>query len=206
MSQHQNNISKEKENNISKEKEKNVPKEKEQNDDETVFLDLIQKYDNLIEHLDYKNPLFYGGLFKQLYVDFKTEQEDGKIDKSIDDLAKLINKACVKLNFDIQNASIQQIIKLFNILIEKLGGSVSLRNYDADILENLLYIMYSDEELLEILLDLEEKKINPENIIGINSKNQIIFSNKKTYQLEPSSKNNQLVNYYAELNKSILKK
>jgi hypothetical protein len=169
--------------------------------DEEKTIELLHKYDRLISLIDNKNMLYYGALFRQLYKDFKLEEDDqGTVNKSIDELSKILEKACSKLNFDIHNANVKQIIKLFNILIEKIGGSTTLRGYD-ECLETLMYRMYSDDELIDILLELEEDKINPENIIGLNKDDQIVFSNKKVRKLEPSSKHDELISYLSELNK-----
>jgi hypothetical protein len=175
----------------------------ENNSDVKKIQELMEKYDNLITFIDYKNMLYYGALFRELFEDLKTENDDGKIDKSIKELANILEKACNKLNFDIQNASMKQLVKLYMILIEKLGGSNKLRAYDSDIMEPLMARMYSDNEILEILYELEEKRINPENIIGINAANQIVFSNKKTYSLEPSAKNFELIDFLALYNKTL---
>jgi hypothetical protein len=147
--------------------------------------------------------LYYGALFRELFEDLKTENENGKIDKSITELASILEKACAKLNFDIHNASIKQLIKLYMILIEKLGGSTKLRAYDSYIMEPLMARMYSDSEILNILYELEEKGINPENILGVNADNHIVFSNKKTYPLEASAKNFELIDFLALYNKSL---
>lgn len=183
--------------------QKEAPKvEKVDNEPEDELTKLLIKYDNLIEHLDYRNMLYYAALFKQLFKDFKLDDEEGKIDKSIDDLAKLLEKACDKLQFDIRNASVKQLIKLYGILIEKIGGTKSIRDYDPDVMEPLLFRMYTDGELFSILEDLEEKKINPDHIIGINNLEQIVFSKGgKTYQLESSRKIDELIDFYAEMNK-----
>lgn len=170
------------------------------------LIELLEKYDNFMNHLDYRNYLYYGALFQQLFKDISTDEEDGKVNRSIDELAKLIEKACNKLKFDIHNASIKQIFKLYTVLIEKLGGSKKIRNYDAERMEQLLHRMYSDEEVLEILEELEELSINPENIEGINQIDEIIFSNGKTHKLLPSSKCDELVEFYAEINSSKMKK
>ena len=159
---------------------------------------LIQKYDRLLQMLDYRNMLFYGALFRQMYADFATESDDGPIDKSIEDLAKLLEKACDKLNFDIHNASVKQLGKLFSALIQKLNGTVKLRAYDQEVVDPLVFRMYSDEEVIELLMYLDEKKVNPENIMAINEKDEIVFVNGKTYKLHGSHKLNELIDYLAE--------
>jgi hypothetical protein len=159
---------------------------------------LLEKYDNLLQMLDYRNMLYYGALFRQMYVDFATEEDEGPINKSIDDLAKLLEKACQKLNFDIHNANIKQLGKLFSALIQKLNGSTKLRAYDPDVLEALVSRMYSDEEVLELLMYLDEKGVNPENIVAVNDKDEIVFSNKKKYKLNESNKLHELIDYLAE--------
>ena len=161
---------------------------------------LLEKYDNLINHLDYKNYLYYAALFQQLFTDFETNEEDGPIKKSLDDLSKILQKACDKLNFDIQNANMKQLFKLYTLLIEKLGGSKKIRQLDPDTMETLLYRMYSDTEMLELLEELEYSKINPENIVGINENDEIVFTNDKTYKISPSSKFSELTIFYAEMN------
>ena len=87
---------------------------------------LLEKYDNFLTMLDYRNTLYYGALFRELFSDFATEEEDGKIDKSIDDLAKLLDRACEKLNFDLCNASMKQLYKLYSLLIQKLNGTTTV--------------------------------------------------------------------------------
>jgi hypothetical protein len=159
---------------------------------------LIEKYDTFLEMLDYRNMLYYGALFRQMYTDFETEEDDGPIKKSIDDLAKLLQKATDKLNFDIHNANIKQLSKLFSVLMVKLNGSTKLRAYDVDILEPLVSRMYNDKEVLEFLMYLDEKGIKPHHIVGINEKDEIVFINNKTYSLPESEKLTDLINYLAE--------
>lgn len=164
---------------------------------------LFKKYKIFLQHLDHRNMLNYGALFKQLFIDFKLDDEhndNSKIDRSMDDLAILLEKACEKLNFDIYNASMKQLLKLYSILMEKLKYSKKLREVDLEKLELLLYRMYSDEEVLDILDELEEKKINPHSIEGINVLDQIVFTNGSTLPLFPSNKFNELINIYAEIN------
>jgi hypothetical protein len=159
---------------------------------------LIEKYDRLLQMLDYRNMLFYGALFRQMYVDFSTESDDGPLDKSIEDLAKLLEKACTKLNFDIHNANVKQLGKLFSALIQKLNGTTKLRAYDQEVVDPLVFRMYSDEEVIELLMYLDEKKVNPENIVAINEKDEIVFVNGKTYKLHGSHKLNELIDYLAQ--------
>lgn len=159
---------------------------------------LIEKYDAFLEMLDYRNMLYYGALFRQMYADFETEEDDGPIKKSIDDLAKLLEKATDKLKFDIHNANIKQLSKLFSVLMGKLNGSTNLRAYDVDILEPLVSRMYNDKEVLEFLMYLDEKGIKPHHIVAINEKDEIVFVNNKTYRLPESEKLTDLINYLAE--------
>jgi hypothetical protein len=159
---------------------------------------LIQKYDRLLQMLDYRNMLFYGALFRQMYADFSTESDDGPLDKSIEDLAKLLEKACTKLNFDIHNASVKQLGKLFSALVQKLNGTTKLRAYDQEVVDPLVFRMYSDEEVIELLMYLDEKKVNPENIVAINDNDEIVFINGKKYKLHGSHKLNELIDYLAE--------
>ena len=159
---------------------------------------LIDKYDNLLQMLDYRNMLFYGALFRQMYADFATESDDGPIDKSIEELAKLLEKACTKLNFDIHNATVKQLGKLFSALIQKLGGTTKLRAYDQDVVDPLIFRMYSDEEMIELLMYLDEKKVNPENIVAVNENDEIVFINGKKYKLHGSNKLDELIDYLAE--------
>jgi hypothetical protein len=160
---------------------------------------LIEKYSEFLDMLDYRNMLYYGALFRQMYADFATEdEEDAPIKKSIDELAKLLEKAATKLNFDIHNANIKQLSKLFSVLMGKLNGSTNLRAYDVDILEPLVSRMYNDKEVLEFLMYLDEKGIKPHHIVGINEKDEIVFVNNKTYSLPESEKLTDLINYLAE--------
>jgi hypothetical protein len=160
---------------------------------------LLEKYDDFIEMLDHRNMLYYGALFRQMYADFATEEdEDAPIKKSIDELAKILEKAAEKLNFDIQNANIKQLSKLFSLLVKKLNGTDKLRSYDQDILEPLVSRMYNDKEVLELLMYLEEKGVKPEYIVAINEQDKIVFKNKKTYGLPESEKLADLIDFLAE--------
>jgi hypothetical protein len=160
---------------------------------------LLEKYDDFIEMLDHRNMLYYGALFRQMYADFATEEdEDAPIKKSIDELAKILEKAADKLNFDIQNANIKQLSKLFSLLVKKLNGTDKLRSYDQDILEPLVSRMYNDKEVLELLMYLEEKGVKPEYIVAINEQDKIVFKNKKTYSLPESEKLADLIDFLAE--------
>jgi hypothetical protein len=160
---------------------------------------LLEKYDGFIEMLDHRNMLYYGALFRQMYADFATEEdEDAPIKKSIDELAKILEKAADKLNFDIQNANIKQLSKLFSLLVKKLNGTDKLRAYDQDILEPLVSRMYNDKEVLELLMYLEEKGVKPEYIVAINEQDKIVFKNKKTYSLPESEKLADLIDFLAE--------
>lgn len=160
---------------------------------------LLDKYDNLIEMLDHRNMLCYGALFRQMYADFATEDDtDAPIKKSIDDLAKILEKAADKLNFDIHNANIKQLSKLFSLLVKKLNGTTKLRSYDQDILEPLVSRMYTDKEVLELLMYLDEKGVKPEYILYINEEDKIVFKNNKTYSLPESEKLDDLIDFLAE--------
>lgn len=160
---------------------------------------LLEKYDDFIEMLDHRNMLYYGALFRQMYADFATEEdEDAPIKKSIDELAKILEKAAEKLNFDIHNANIKQMSKLFSLLVKKLNGTDKLRSYDQDILEPLVSRMYNDKEVLELLMYLEEKGVKPEYILAINEQDKIVFKNKKTYSLPESEKLADLIDFLAE--------
>jgi hypothetical protein len=160
---------------------------------------LLEKYDNFIEMLDHRNMLCYGALFRQMYADFSTEDdEDAPIKKSIDELAKILEKAAAKLNFDIHNAKIRQLSKLFSLLIKKLNGTDKLRAYDPDILEPLLSRMYNDKEILELLMYLEEKGVKPEYIVAINEDDKIVFKNNKKYSLPESEKLVELIDFLAD--------
>jgi hypothetical protein len=160
---------------------------------------LLEKYDDFIEMLDHRNMLYYGALFRQMYADFATEEdEDAPIKKSIDELAKILEKAAEKLNFDIHNANIKQMSKLFSLLVKKLNGTDKLRSYDQDILEPLVSRMYNDKEVLELLMYLEEKGVKPEYIVAINEQDKIVFKNKKTYSLPESEKLADLIDFLAE--------
>jgi hypothetical protein len=160
---------------------------------------LLEKYDDFIEMLDHRNMLYYGALFRQMYADFSTEEdEDAPIKKSIDELAKILEKAADKLNFDIHNANIKQMSKLFSLLVKKLNGTDKLRAYDQDILEPLVSRMYNDKEVLELLMYLEEKGVKPEYIVAINEQDKIVFKNKKTYSLPESEKLADLIDFLAE--------
>lgn len=160
---------------------------------------LLEKYDDFIEMLDHRNMLYYGALFRQMYADFATEDdEDAPIKKSIDELAKILEKAAEKLNFDIQNANIKQLSKLFSLLVKKLNGTNKLRSYDQDILEPLVSRMYNDKEVLELLMYLEEKGVKPEYIVAINEQDKIVFKNNKTYSLPESEKLADLIDFLAE--------
>jgi hypothetical protein len=160
---------------------------------------LLEKYDDFIEMLDHRNMLYYGALFRQMYADFATEdEEDAPIKKSIEELAKILEKAAEKLNFDIQNANIKQLSKLFSLLVKKLNGTNTLRAYDQDILEPLVSRMYNDKEVLELLMYLEEKGVKPEYIVAINEQDKIVFKNNKTYSLPESEKLADLIDFLAE--------
>ena len=164
---------------------------------------LLEKYDGFLDMLDYHNPLYYGALFQQMFQDFTVSDEKGKIDQSMDDLGKLIVKAAAKLkNFDIYNASMKQLHKLFCALILKLGGTTTLRDYDPDRLEPMLFRMYKDDEILDLLEEFEKKGVNPENIIAVNHKDEVVFSNKKRYNLTQSSKVDEMVALYASFNEN----
>lgn len=173
-----------------------IPKEQSDCDNTNV---LLEKYDKFLEMLDYRNTLYYGALFRQMFSDFSTEEEEGKIDKSIDDLAKLLDKACEKLNFDLTNSSMKQLYKLFNILIQKLNGTNTIRSFDLDIYESLLFRMYTDTEVLEILEYFDKKGVKPENIVAINENDEVVFSNKKKYKLKPSERLDELISLYETL-------
>jgi hypothetical protein len=160
---------------------------------------LLEKYDNFLTMLDYRNSLYYGALFRQMFSDFSTEEEDGKLDKSIDELAKLLDKACEKLNFDLTNSSMKQLYKLFSILIQKLNSTTTLRSFDLDIYEQLLFRMYTDGEVLEILEYFDKKGVKPENIVAINDKDEVVFSNNKKYKLKPSERLDDLMSLYETL-------
>ena len=170
------------------------------NSDELTIVemeDLLDKYKKFVSHIDHRNMLYYGALFRELFKDFKTEEDDnGKIDKSIEDLSKLLERACDKLNFDIYNCNMKQLLKLYTVLIEKLGGSKNLRDPNYEILTVLLFRMYSDDEVIKILNELKENNINPNNIEGIDANDNIIFTNGKTYPLETSNKFNELLEIY----------
>ncbi len=188
-----------------KEPSKEQSKKDEMSDEVTVdnndSFRLLKKYDNFVKILDYRNMLYYGALFKTLFKDFKSEENpEGTIDKSIEELGKLLEKACDKLNFDIQNASIKQIIKLYSLLMDKLGGSKKLNQLDLETSEILLSRMYNDEEVLDLLTELEDNKINPKNIMGISQNDEIIFSNNTLQKLIPSSKFDELTLFYQEIN------
>lgn len=177
--------------------------EQEQEQDINKLLEnssrLLDKYDNLIEMLDHRNMLCYGALFRQMYADFATEDDtDAPIKKSIDELAKILEKAAEKLNFDIQNANIKQLSKLFSLLVKKLNGTTKLRSYDQDILEPLVSRMYTDKEVLELLMYLDEKGVKPEYILYINEEDKIVFKNNKTYSLPESEKLDDLIDFLAE--------
>jgi len=160
---------------------------------------LLEKYDNFIDMLDHRNMLYYGALFRQMYADFATEDdEDAPIKKSIDELAKILEKAASKLNFDIHNANIKQMSKLFSLLVKKLNGTDKLRSYDQDILEPLVSRMYNDKEVLELLMYLDEKGVKPEYIVAINEQDKIVFKNKKTYSLPESEKLADLIDFLAD--------
>lgn len=177
-----------------------APKKEEVDYDNTDVL--LEKYDNFLTMLDYRNSLYYGALFRQMFSDFSTEEDEGKIDKSIDDLAKLLDKACEKLNFNMANSSMKQLHKLFCVIIQKLNGSTQLRAFDLDIYENLLYRMYTDDEVLELLEYFDKKGVKPVNIVAINEKDEVVFSNNKKYKLKASERLDDLTNLYDTLNKS----
>jgi hypothetical protein len=176
----------------------NVDKDKiEQENSETDVL--LEKYDKFLEMLDYRNTLYYGALFRELFSDFATEEEDGKIDKTIEDLAKLLDKACEKLNFDLCNASMKQVHKLYTLLIQKLNGTNAVRSFDLDKLQMLLFRMYTDDEVLEMLTYFDKKGVKPEHIVAINEKDEVVFINKKKYKLTPSKKLEELIELYETL-------
>jgi hypothetical protein len=160
---------------------------------------LLEKYDKLLGILDYRNTLYYGALFREMFSDFSTEEEEGKIDKSIEDLSKLLDKACEKLNFDLCNASIKQLHKLFSLLIQKLNGTTEVRPFNLEILQELTSRMYTDEEVLEILTYFDKKGIKPEDIIAVNKNNEVVFVNKKKYKLKPGKKLEELIELYESL-------
>jgi hypothetical protein len=160
---------------------------------------LLEKYDNFLEMLDYRNTLYYGALFRELFSDFATEEEDGKIDKSIEELAKLLDKACEKLNFDLCNASMKQLYKLYSLLMPKLNGTTAIRPFDLEKLNALLFRMYTDEEVLEMLTYFDKKGLKPEHIAAINGNDEVVFVNKKKYKLKPSEKIQELMELYETL-------
>ena len=160
---------------------------------------LLERYDKFLEMLDYRNTLYYGALFRELFSDFATEEEGGKIDKSIEDLAKLLDKACEKLNFDLCNASMKQVHKLYTLLIQKLNGTNEVRSFDLDKLQMLLFRMYTDDEVLEMLTYFDKKGVKPEHISAINEKDEVVFVNKKKYKLKPSKKLEELLELYETL-------
>jgi hypothetical protein len=160
---------------------------------------LLERYDKFLEMLDYRNTLYYGALFRELFSDFATEEEGGKIDKSIEDLAKLLDKACEKLNFDLCNASMKQVHKLYTLLIQKLNGTNAIRSFDLDKLQMLLFRMYTDDEVLEMLTYFDKKGVKPEHISAINEKDEVVFVNKKKYKLKPSKKLEELLEVYETL-------
>lgn len=160
---------------------------------------LLEKYDNFLTMLDYRNTLYYGALFRELFSDFATEEEDGKIDKSIDDLAKLLDRACEKLNFDLCNASMKQLYKLYSLLIQKLNGTTAVRPFDLEKINALLFRMYTDDEVLEMLTYFDKKGLKPEHISAINGNDEVVFVNKKKYKLKPSEKLEDLMELYETL-------
>ena len=176
-------------------KEDSTKKSKEDNHDE-----LLEKYDNFLKMLDYRNTLYYGALFRQMFSDFSTEEDTGSIEKSIDELAKLLEKACKKVDFDMYNANMKQLHKLFSALIQKLNGSTKLRAYDLDKIDPLVYRMYDDEEILDLLLYFQSKNVKGSKIIAINNNDEVVFSNKKKYKLQPSKKLNDLIDLFGKLN------
>ena len=173
---------------------------KKQNEPEYNETDaLLEKYDKFLQMLDYRNTLYYGALFRELFSDFATEEEDGKIDKSIEDLAKLLDKACEKLNFDLCNASMKQLYKLYALLIQKLNGTTAVRPFDLEKLNSLLFRMYTDNEVLEILTYFDKKGLKPEHIAAVNGNDEVVFVNKKKYKLKPSEKLEDLMEIYETL-------
>jgi hypothetical protein len=150
---------------------------------------LREKYADFLTLLDYKNLLVYAALFRQLFADFATENTYGPVNKSLEELASLLERASVKLSCSIHNMTMPQLLKLFKLLMTKLKGSDTLRPHDSAILTPLMYRMYSDAEVDAILVQLEQHvKIEQNPIVGINAKDEIIFQNKMKYPLPCSAK------------------
>ena len=150
---------------------------------------LRDKYANFITLLDYKNLLVYAALFRQMFADFATENTHGPVNKSLAELASLLERASVKLSCSIHNMTMPQLLKLFKLLMTKLKGTETLRPYNDAIMIPLTFRMYSDTEVDAILVQLEQNvKIEQNPIVGINAKDEIIFQNQMKYPLPPSGK------------------
>jgi hypothetical protein len=151
--------------------------------------------------LDHRNTLYYAAFMQMLYNDFIIDDENtdgGTIDKTCEDLAKIIDKACEKLHFNIYNATIPEIIKLFNAIVKKLGGTTTFRVHDLKALELLMFRMYSDAEVINLFYYLEKHGIQPKDVLAINSDDEMLLHNGKSIDLDPSEKWDEFIEYMTE--------
>lgn len=154
---------------------------------------LMLKYQALVKMIDYDNMLVYGALFRQLFKAFDTMTNNN----TNEDLAKLLQRACVKLNCQISSMNMEQLYKLYSVLMQKFkeGGSMALRPYNADIMRPLMYRMYYPREMGELLAKLEAQGIEPTAIVAVNAQEDIVYKNKgaiATLKLPPSVKHDEL--------------
>jgi hypothetical protein len=156
---------------------------------------LMLKYQNVVKMIDYDNMLVYGALFRQLFKAF----EPDKLNKSIEDLANLLQRACVKLSCQISTMHMEQLYKLYSVLMNKFkeSGCTALRPYNADIMRPLMYRMYYPREMGELLAQLEAQGIEPAAIVCVNAQEDIVYKNKSngsiaTFKLPPSGKHDEL--------------
>ena len=155
------------------------------------------KYQALVKMIDYDNMLVYGALFRQLFKAFDTMTSNN----TNEDLAKLLQRACVKLNCQISSMNMEQLYKLYSVLMQKFkegGNSMALRPYNADIMRPLMYRMYYyPREMGELLAKLEAQGIEPAAIVAVNAQEDIVYKIKNgvlaTIKLPPSVKHDELM-------------
>ena len=159
---------------------------------------LMLKYQNVVKMIDYDNMLVYAALFRQMFQAF----DGNKINKSLEELANLLQRACAKLSCKISNMNMEQLYKLFSLLIKKFKeaeGNLALRPYNADIMKPLMYRMYYVREMGEILAKLEAQGIEPAAIVAVNAQEDIVYKNKNgslvTIKLPPSTKHDEYTHF-----------
>lgn len=162
---------------------------------------LLEYYQPVVDMIDHRNPMYYAALMQHLYIDFIIDDDNddsGTIDKNTYEVGKIIEKACEKLKFNVYNATIPEIMKLFHAIVKKLGGTTAFRVHDLKALEMLMFRMYSDAEVIEFLYYLYKHKIKPQDVLAINSDDEVLLRNGKSIRMEPSEKWEEFIEYMSE--------